>query len=372
MCGILLAKRMDNRSVVKSLLKRFEHQKNRGTQGFGYIVIKNGVISDIKRAKYEHFIKKFLDADSGSHEILFHHRMPTSTENLEEVTHPIIVNNEILDYDYFVIHNGVLSNEDELKTEYEGMGFKYTTDIKKKTTMEIGGKVVSEEETIGFNDSESFAIDLALYLDGKKNTIDSRGSIAFICYQAYKDGRVKSIHYGRNSGNPLIVEDNNDVFFLKSTGSGKEIEEDTLYTIDYPTWQTTNKKVPIGSRYIAGFGNNNYWQRNLLPSAEEYTKQNDDTPQLNDTGYAREYEQQNLTQKRYDDILDEIIEINKDIDFCQNELNSPKTANDPEYKIMLIDEIREKTKKKKSLEEEYDYLDMFFGSGGDPKTIEYT
>src|SRR3990167_5170244 len=372
MCGLVMGKRMDNRSVVKSLLKRFEHQKGRGTQGFGYIVVKNGVVVDIKRAQYEHYIKQFLDGDSDAHEILFHHRMPTSTENLAEVTHPIVVKSDLLDYDYYLIHNGVLSNEDELKVEYEKMGFVYTTTINKKTTTEIGGTIVSESEENGFNDSESLAIDVALYLDEKKNTIDSVGSIAFICYQTYKDGRVKSIHYGRNGGNPLIIEDNNDVFFLKSTGSGKEIDEDVIYTIDYSTWKTISKPVNIGKRYIYGFSNGGYvhnHNQQYLPTPKEYEEEREQT--YDDTGYGSEYEQTHLTQKRYDSMVDEIMECKEDIKYAQDQLND-KDNHDPEYKIMLFDEIKDKTKKLNELEKEYDYLNLFFGNEEDRGVIQYT
>jgi len=45
--------------------------------------------------------------------IIAHHRYPTSTKNLINQTHPIQVSNELLEHDYLVIHNGVITNDAE-------------------------------------------------------------------------------------------------------------------------------------------------------------------------------------------------------------------------------------------------------------------
>lgn len=396
MCGLLYAKRRDNRSVVKSLLKRFEHQKGRGTQGFGYIVIKNGIVVDTKRTKYEYHIKEFLNKEDGASEILFHHRFPTSTENLAEVTHPIVVNNSLLDHNYYVIHNGVLTNEDELKDEYVKMGFSYTTDIVKKTTTTIAGVLTSEEETVGYNDSESFAIDLALYLDGKKSTIDSMGSTAFICLQTDKEDRVEKIHYGRNDGNPLVVEDNNDLFVIKSTGSGKDIAEDTLYSIDYRSGETIETKVKVGKRWVTGFSNGYQHHAGcmcakcvngdkdkqttlVLPDRSHitfsrggrYTESYDSS--FDDTGYGgyggcivRSLEGDTIetntptrvSLERLSEVKEEIEALEADIDFAIEELKrSGVTSQEAVYYGQTIKETRAKLD---PLEQEESFLEDFF------------
>lgn len=367
MCGLLYGRRRDNRSVVKSALRRYEKQKGRGTQGFGYIVVKNGKIQDIKRAKYEYYIKGFLDKEDGASEILFHHRQPTSTENLEEMTHPIVVKSHLLDHNYYVIHNGVLTNEDELKVKYEAMGFAYTTTIKKRTITEIAGKVTEESETVGFNDSESFAIDLALFLDNKKTSIESVGSIAFICYQTDKEDNIIKIHYGRNSGNPLVVEDNNDLFFIKSSGGGKEIDEDTLFSIDYKTNKVSEAKVSIGKRTEFGYYAGKEEKENsesptrslslpLLPEKEDFQdvhrrySEDDD-----DYGGVESY----YSMKKYEDGLAEIAQLEADISFAKSELRNRETKYQEKlyYKESLIAD----TRKLKTLEDEIDFLKDFFG-----------
>lgn len=353
MCGLLYAKRLDNRSVVKPLLKRYEHQKNRGTQGFGYMVVKDGRLVDLRRAKYEYYIKEFLNAEKDAPEILFHHRMPTSTENLEEVTHPIVVENDSLDYSYYVIHNGVLQNEDELKTLYESLGFKYTTDITKRTTIEVAGKVTKEETTVGYNDSESFAIDLARFLDGDTKELISVGSIAFICYQTYKDGRIKAIHYGRNSGNPLIVEDNNDLFVIKSSGSGKEIDEDKIFSIDYATWKTTETEIAVGKTYQQKMG---FGSKDKYPELPERTGIRDDNvPVVN---YGEEDESVisfYTSQERKNEVEEEIRQLSADIQFSREELkNYPRLSS--EERVFYLESIKKDTEVLLKAQEELDFL----------------
>lgn len=357
MCGLLYTKRLDNRSVVKSLLKRYEHQKTRGTQGFGYAVVRGGVLSDLKRAKYEYYIKEFLNAENDVSEIMFHHRMPTSTENLEEVTHPIVVENDSLDYNYFVIHNGILQNEDELKTLYESLGFKYTTDITKRTTIEVGGKITKEETTVGYNDSESFAIDLARFLDGDTKELISVGSIAFICYQTYKDGRIKAVHYGRNDGNPLIIEDNNDLFVIKSSGSGKNVEADKIFTIDYATWETTSRDVSVGKTHQQKMG----FHQNRTLVLPERSKTEENVPVVNyekdsNDGIVSFY----ASGERRETVLEEIAQYTADIQYARDSLKDyPKL--DHNERVFYMESVKQDTKTLGDLEEELAFLDDLLG-----------
>lgn len=401
MCGIVYGKRRDSRNVIKSLLKRYEGQKHRGTQGFGYVVIQNGHVVDVKRAKYEYHIREFLAQEDNASEILFHHRMPTSTENLEEVTHPIVVKNDLLDHNYYVVHNGVLFNEDEQKKEYEAMGFKYTTDIITKTITEIGGKTISEEETVGFNDSESFAIDLSLFLDGKKDEIESIGTIAFICIQTDKKNKVVAIHYGRNGGNPLVLEDNNDILFLKSLGGGKDVPEDVLHTSDYVTGNVTTRDVKIGSR------NTNNWNyrgqgkddeddndpKETTVIQIEEPKDRDDSaygvdqpkmgfnrsdietsfdtslegmfnPDERSDAFNRHYlgeESYFTSSDRYQDILAEIDVLEDDNKYAKKELKKGRKGGGvtSELKIFYDETLKENKEKLESLNSELEFLKDF-------------
>lgn len=252
MCGILFGFRRGHR-VSKALIKRYEKQKSRGTRGFGYIALEKGKIKNVERAEFETGIMATL-RDENANEILFHHRTPTSTPNWKETTHPLVVKNKMLAYDYYVIHNGVLQNEDELKEAHEKLGFVYTTAYKEKSILQfLHSTRETETSKEGFNDSEAFAIDLALYLDGHSKHLDSIGTIAFIAFKTDKKGNVKAIIYGHNDGNPLVVEDTTGnkegMFFIKSEGSGIDVPVDKIYVLDYPSFKVTIIDEKVGRRY---------------------------------------------------------------------------------------------------------------------------
>ena len=256
MCGIVYCESRNGGSVQKAVLKRYRKQAHRGKQGFAFLPIRDKIIGTIERAEGESEILEKLKNELAD-KILFHHRFPTSTINLAEVTHPICVKSDLLEYNYFVVHNGVLQNELELKKKFELEGFVYNTVIKTATRHEVAGKMYYGNEVETFNDSESLAIDLAKYLDGKSKSLLSRGSIAFICVKTDKQGNAIELFFGRNEGNPLFIEDNNNVFSLKSEGSGKSIEPDRLYHYslqddkreiyyrDLAIGEYYNKKLPV-------------------------------------------------------------------------------------------------------------------------------
>lgn len=224
----------------KSVLKRYLKQKSRGTEGFGFIEIKNGKVSAGKRAEDENDILKALEK-SDADEILFHHRFPTSTPNIVEATHPIVVKNKKLKYDYYVVHNGVIFNDVFLKGQHNNEGYKYTTVIETKT---ITNKNTYSTEC--FNDSESLAIDFVKSIEtGSK--MESEGSIAVIALQVDKKTKnAVALYYGRNKNNPLCVEIQKD-FFAISSETGKEIPTDTLFRYDYVTNEITEEKRTIGA-----------------------------------------------------------------------------------------------------------------------------
>ncbi len=257
MCGIIGGLSKNNQFVNKAVWKRYTHQKARGSEGFGFVIVKDGFV-ETYRAETEVEIKKLLD-DNKSSTIMFHHRFPTSTINCVEATHPIYVSNKELECDYLVIHNGVLLNEDELRKKHTAIGYEYTTEIvetnytdyKTKLTTYVGTEVTS----ITFNDSESFAIDLARFIEHKSDMLESVGSIAFMAYKIVKSGinkgKLLSIYYGHNGGNPLHIEEDNNLLFIRSVG-GRELDTDTLYCLDYETGKTTEEKVAIGrERYYS-------------------------------------------------------------------------------------------------------------------------
>ena len=269
-------------------MKRYEEQKARGTEGFGYIAVEDGYIKRVVRAKTEEEIMAKLETEV-SNEILFHHRKPTSTPNYVGAAHPLeIFDPKILDHKYFVVHNGVISNDISLKREHETLGVKYQTEYTEQShtrktvvfpnyTEELPGSSITT--VTKHNDSEAFAWELALFLDGYKNKIEARGTISFIAYQTDENNKIKRIFWGHNQGNPLVIEmvgkKDDEMVVLKSLGKGDDVPTDVIYSHNYETGETTEEEVEVGTYYgyksnNVGYGKNKGWdgpnhQRALLP-----------------------------------------------------------------------------------------------------------
>lgn len=243
MCGIIFLKKTDGSYARKSVWKRYLTQKSRGMQGYGYISVNKGIMEGVERQRYEVEIEKELKNEVGD-TILFHHRYPTSTENMVEATHPIEVSNSSLEYDYYLAHNGIIANADKLKLEHERLGFTYTTEIKHKTITRLTTYAVSE-----FNDSEALAVEMALAVDGKKENMEAKGSIAFVMFQVDKQTRtVKAVWFGRNH-NPLRVCQEKNFISLCSEGAGKDIDAHKLYRMDMITNEIRERALDLGYNY---------------------------------------------------------------------------------------------------------------------------
>lgn len=207
MCGLIYVRRLDGKRAYKAVIKQYHKQKARGSQGFGFIAINgDGRIEAVERATSEKDIIARLETMKAP-EIFFHHRLPTSTPNFVQSAHPILVSNKKLKHDYYVMHNGVISNEWELYEKHTKQGYRYTTELCKKWVARgADGKGRSEVESYSYiNDSEAFAVEIAQVLDGKKETQDAKGSIAFFAVEVNpRNGRVTARHFGRGF-NPLIA-----------------------------------------------------------------------------------------------------------------------------------------------------------------------
>lgn len=244
MCGIILVHRKDNLPAQKSVYRRYQKQKNRGSEGFGYIAIKKNKLVSYKRAKLESQIKEFIEKED-SNTIIFHHRYPTSTPNFMESAHPIKVSNTDLKYDYYLIHNGIISNADDLKEKHEKKGFVYNTEIKKKWI--TSGQTYKEE---CFNDSESLAIEVALAIENNLNKIESKGSIAFICAKVEKSkNTIKAIYFGRNYGSPLKLSNQKQLLSIGSETEGDDVPTQKLHKLDLKTCEITVTDFEIPSSY---------------------------------------------------------------------------------------------------------------------------
>lgn len=247
MCGIIWVKRKDEKDARKNVLKRYLAQKSRGTKGYGFVTINDGVIGDWWQAQEEDQMRLGMEKIM-SNDILFHHRTPTSTPNVFEATHPILVFNDKLKYNYYVVHNGIISNADTVKEKYEKEGYIFTTKVKtvEKTEYITATRTYPSKEKINeeYNDSESFAIDIANVIENGKDEIDCMGSIAFMALQVEKGtGKVLKMYFGRNYRNPLKLDNGKDLLTITSEGRGIDVDPNRLWSYDYATAEITNERM---------------------------------------------------------------------------------------------------------------------------------
>lgn len=243
-------------------IKRYLAQSTRGKQGFGYIAVEDGYVKSVERFTTEDEFLKSLKKEDAS-ELLIHHRAPTSTGNFIDCTHPVVVDDPMFKYKYYLIHNGVLQNELGLKRDHEGKGLEYNTEYTKVTTLRFknGNTTETTTDSGGFLDSESLAKEFALYIEGHKESIGAIGSIAFMCYQTDQEGKILNFFYGRNLDRELIVEQverrkkkkknrkeqDGEYTVIKSQGNGVPIYANKLFRVEYPDYQWHQRDCKVGA-----------------------------------------------------------------------------------------------------------------------------
>jgi len=284
MCGIIYKRAENDADVTHDIINQYNMQRLRGTQGFGFLAI-NKHRAVVRRAETEAKILKKLRKQKAS-EILFHHRLPTSTKNYLDSTHPILVSHKNLPHDYFVVHNGIISNAKKLYAEHKALGFEYRT-LATTLLQTRSYKYTSEE----YNDSEVFAIDFALTIGGIQQKMKADGSIAFIALaMEKKTRRPLMLYYGRDHTMPLTIIETATARTIASEG-GQALAAHTLYTFYYDTRETAKDDFTIGvsraypsySTYgTIGYGGNGAWDRYGLDryDLDRYDKRNQ-------TGYVR-------------------------------------------------------------------------------------
>lgn len=241
MCGIVYVKRLDGKQAAKSVIKRYNKQKDRGIDGFGYIAL-NGKDKpgELYRATNEKDILTTLEKEKAP-EIMFHHRTPTSTPNLKDLNHPIRISLPDSEYLYWLVHNGIITNDDELKKKHDKLGIDYSTICEKIT------KTLTETITTSyFNDSETFGIEFVLTIEKRQKENEARGNTAFILLQTDKQGKPINLYYGRNNGNPLKYYQQKELIAITSEGQGSLLEKEMLYCYNYKTEKTEKTKMSFG------------------------------------------------------------------------------------------------------------------------------
>lgn len=250
MCGILCVDVKRGTSAVKPLLKRYRKQDHRGHNGYGYVTInEDGYVSEVVRDTTEEGIIAALQNENAS-KIMFHHRAPTSLPNYLGATHPFFISDDRFKFDYYVIHNGVINNHTTIWEGYKKEGIKFLSEMvegKFHEFVNTGEYYDKTETTTKVNDSEVFAVDIVHYIEGLQNWVKSSGTIAFIALQVDKSeqnkGKVISLIYGHNDGNPIELEEDKTLFVLSSEAGGKDVDSDKIYFKDWETGAVSCEEV---------------------------------------------------------------------------------------------------------------------------------
>lgn len=353
MCGIIAAfnNKTKTQPVNNWILSQFQDQMNRGEKGLGVIFINKKLKINIERATEK--TKTILDLMlRPSSNIIMHHRFPTSSDNKIKQTHPILVNNKKLKHKYYVIHNGVILNEELLKKHHEKLGYKYTTLKKtKEASWRDNTKIITTEE---FNDSESFAIEIARLIDKNIKKIKTKGSFAFIALQINKKTKkATNIYFGRNEESPLMFHRAKHQIQISSEGTGISIKTNKLYEMNINTLKVkqikTIKTKPLeNTKTKKDWGYNEYYEANT----QYYNKNNNKNKTQTKLIISKIDDAKEQTNKQT-----KLIKIEKD-DYPKGEIVEKDTTEEYETENdqteIQIANITEKAKK--DIDEEIDYI----------------
>lgn len=224
MCGIVYAKSFTNNPINNIILQQYNKQRNRGRQGFGVFDMQfRNMVKTPNEDKILSWLKHYP-----ANELLFHHRYPTSTENVKNAAHPFSTKDYFGETQYVLVHNGVLWNEDKLADAHWDAGIEYSS-------MQPNGQ---------FNDSEALLWDVALYLEGQQDELKAQGSIAFICL-ALNEQEGDKLYFARNTGSPLNMYFTKKRLVLASEGKGQVVTPNQLYKYDYKTGQMSHSPFDV-------------------------------------------------------------------------------------------------------------------------------
>lgn len=275
MCGIVYSINLNDKPVAPTILKRYKAQRSRGTEGFGYYLPGvNRLTHNTKEGRTLSLLRR-----EAASEILFHHRFPTSTENVRNACHPFSTKDHF-ENNYVVVHNGMVSNTSQLKKEHEELGIKY----------------ISEQQDGRFNDSEALAYDLARYFEGQTEYVKASGSIAFIAIKRDSAGKPMALMFARNNRNPLVMKKTKNSITISSQGDGVSVPVNKLHVYHYDTGELT-----VSTMYIpGGWTESTSYGTPVNRGADYYNRHSSDTTPRYISRETKELDDEELSNYLYD------------------------------------------------------------------------
>ncbi len=268
MCGIIAA---FGSTTVERTIDQYGKQWTRGNEGFGFIALKHDRLISWGRATTEREIEVMLaDAKAlGPDGLLFHHRFPTSTINVEAAAHPLPINKKGWKHRYWMLHNGVVSGQDEEAIKKDGYRFQSrVTEVKYyQTGTGKNKKTYTVPVDSEVNDSEYLGYYVASLLEGAREDIPMSGAIACLMLAQNKKTNVCTLYAMRNTMNPLKVHRTkvkgaHDNVLMSSEGLGENLEPGTIFRFDFVTRSfVVHQEVSIGKSYASSYAglNSSFW-----------------------------------------------------------------------------------------------------------------
>lgn len=217
MCGILgVAVKKWSMGVVRNLFDIFDHQSGRGVNGAGISINSaEGLWRFRSYSPYRIFAAynaTIWESVKSGDRILFHHRIPTSTENAPRFNHPF----ENEDKTLHLIHNGIIANDRELFAR-----------LKSRHTFEtLDGDKFTDSEVLVHLFEDEYAKDKDVVKALIRTSETATGSFTFAMQRKGDD----CIYLVKHS-NPLVIskDDDNNFYFSsildKSNGNLKDVYE---------------------------------------------------------------------------------------------------------------------------------------------------
>ncbi len=242
--------------------QQYRNQEHRGSEGYGFLALKDSKIVAFKRTTTEDAISRELKAVKAlaPDTILFHHRYPTSTLNTVNSAHPLPIEHKDFKHRYYMLHNGVV-HKAGAELEISDKGYTFMSEVAEVKFYRAGGELFEVKEDSTINDSEILGFYVAEYLEGRRKDIPMTGAIACIVVQEdIKTGHCE-IFFMRNTSNPLkVYRDKNKkkkrvTLMIASEGKGVALDAGKVWKLNPRDLTLIDVcKVDVGEAYTVTYG----------------------------------------------------------------------------------------------------------------------
>jgi hypothetical protein len=212
MCGIIGCMIRNPEFVKSDLNSIYDSQKHRGQNGFGYALENSSIFKRYRTTTFSDIYEKIEEENFEEGDIfLFHHRMPTSTRNIEHCNHPITSEEK----DLMIIHNGIITDS---ISNFPGHHFEtkdYNYDDNSYGIKYYGYYELNKKENFKVTDSEFIVHSIQNFLDEGKDFNESLKNVTekylFSSFLLIRKNDDK-IYFGSNNQDLLCFSLHNNLW----------------------------------------------------------------------------------------------------------------------------------------------------------------